>query len=92
MIGRGNKGRRHFTRKPGKVVIAGEPRTVRGAERRLAMVEHRLSEVIPFDEWVRHRNPTEVQVNLYRRVVAGLETERDRLIALRDRLAAKARA
>ena len=71
-----------------QVVIQGEPRTLRGVNRRLAGIERRLARIMPFDEWVRRQNPSDEKKEIYRRVVAAFEAERDRLLALRATIVA----
>lgn len=72
MTGRGTEAAR---RRSPRVVIQGEPRTLRGVNRRLAGIERRLARIIPFDEWMRRQNPSDGQKDIYRRVVAAFEAE-----------------
>lgn len=74
-------------RPPTKVVIQGQPRTLRGVDRTLARVDRLLGRVIPFDEWVRRTNPSERDITYYHSVANGLRRERDRLLELRAKLA-----
>ena len=75
-------------RPPTKIVIQGEPRTLRGFDRRLAGIERRLARIMPFDEWVRRQNPSDEKKEIRRDVVAAFEAERDRLLALRATMTA----
>ena len=49
-------------------------------DRELAQIDALLTKLIPFNEWIARRNPTEAQKELYRDMVSGFKEMRQRLI------------